>query len=113
MEGLGRVVDSLDLDAIETINSSPTLGPANRRAARYNARVRRLPTLGNSDAHILAAISKGYTTFPGKTTADLRAAIQAGATRARSQPYTIAELVAYLYFWVHRPRILAMARSAA
>jgi len=113
MEGLGRYVDELDLDGIETINSTPTLGPANRRAARHNDLVLHLPALGNSDAHILAAIGKGYTAFPGRTAADLRAAIHSRTTRARSKPYQVRELLAYLYFWVRRPKVPAAARSAA
>ncbi len=107
MEGLGLLIDGLALDALETINGTPTLGPSNRRAARHNARGRRLPALGNSDAHIVAAISKGYTTFPGTTAGDLRAAILAGTTRPHAQPYSLRELLAYVHFWVRRPRVPA------
>ncbi len=113
MEGLGKYVDRLDIDALETINGTPTLGPANRRAARYNASVRRLSALGNSDAHILLAIGKGYTSFPGSSASELRAAIRKGATRARSKPYQVRELLAYLYFWLRRPQGLAPQGSTA
>jgi hypothetical protein len=40
----------------------------------------RLAHIGNSDAHALEAIGAGWTTFPGRTAADLRAAIGAGTT---------------------------------
>ncbi|HMA37660.1 MAG TPA: PHP-associated domain-containing protein [Chloroflexia bacterium] len=107
MEGLGRLIDDLDLDAVETINATPTLGAANRRAARYQAARRRLAPLGNSDGHILAAIGKGYTTFPGSTAQDLRVAIGAGTTAAGARPYTVPELWAYLRFWVGQSRAAA------
>lgn len=107
MEGLGRLVDDLDLDALETLNGTPTLGAANRRAARYNATFRHLPALGNSDAHIREAVGKGYTTFPGTTAAALRAAIGAGTTQPHAQRYTARELLTYLYFWLHRPPVAA------
>jgi hypothetical protein len=37
-------------------------------------------TVGNSDAHTLAAIGVGWTTFPGRTGADLRRAIETRTT---------------------------------
>jgi hypothetical protein len=36
--------------------------------------------VGNSDAHQAVAIGTGWSTFPGRTVADLRAAIAAGTT---------------------------------
>jgi hypothetical protein len=40
----------------------------------------RLARVGNSDAHALDAIGVGWTTFDGRTAADLRGAIQSRAT---------------------------------
>jgi len=42
-----------------------------------------LAELGNSDAHVLAAIGCGVTVFPGSSAADLRAALLARQTSAR------------------------------
>jgi len=101
MVGLGLLVSELDLDALETINNTPFLGLANRRAQRYNsAAARCLPALANSDGHIPAAVGKGYTLFPGTTATDLYWAIQTGQTAARARIYNPSELVAYLHFWL-------------
>jgi predicted metal-dependent phosphoesterase TrpH len=100
MVGLGSLVARLDLDAIETINATPFLGAANRRAARFNAATTGLPVLGNSDGHILAAVGRGYTTFPGTTARDLYEAVLAGQTAAGAQPYNASDLLTYLHFWL-------------
>jgi predicted metal-dependent phosphoesterase TrpH len=99
MESVGVLAASLPFDAIEVDNSTPFLEWANARARRFAACHNR-PTLGASDAHILAAIGKSYTSFPGTTAADLRAAISAGQCHAGAAPYGAAELVAYLRFWL-------------
>jgi hypothetical protein len=39
-----------------------------------------LATVGNSDAHALEAVGVGWTTFPGRTAAELRVAIEARET---------------------------------
>ncbi len=112
MVGLGETVRELDLDAIETINATPFLAAANRRARAYNGETTRLPELGASDGHILAAVGKGSTAFPGKTASDLAAAIRGGTVSASCARYTPGELLAYLGFWVRQQRRLAaMARS--
>ncbi len=102
MVGLGAMIRDLRLDAVETINATPFLSSANRRAAHFNAATTRLPALGNSDGHILAAIGKGYTAFPGRSARDLRNAIADGRVAAHTRPYTVAELLAYLRFWLHQ-----------
>ena len=51
-----------------------------RRVVRFADR-HGLAAVGNSDAHTLDAIGVGWTTFEGRTAADLRAAIEAGTTR--------------------------------
>jgi predicted metal-dependent phosphoesterase TrpH len=69
------------LDAIELMNPS-TAGLARRaERARLNADVLRLPTVGNSDAHVLEGIGTAWTWFPGSTAADYRTALAAGTTR--------------------------------
>jgi predicted metal-dependent phosphoesterase TrpH len=66
-------------DALEAFN--PTmLGRAwHGRVVRFAAE-HGLATVGNSDSHEAQAIGTGWTTFPGRTAADLRAAIEGGHT---------------------------------
>jgi predicted metal-dependent phosphoesterase TrpH len=66
------------LDALEGFNPT-TFGRSHRRVLEL-ARELDLPVVGNSDAHALAAIGQGSTTFPGRTAAEVRAAIEAGTT---------------------------------
>ncbi|HEX5014031.1 MAG TPA: PHP-associated domain-containing protein [Candidatus Limnocylindrales bacterium] len=81
---LRRLIDDPDPrvrpDAIEAFNPTtlgrPWHGPVVRFAAEHG-----LATVGNSDAHAAEAIGIGWTTFPGRTADDLRAAIVEGQTR--------------------------------
>lgn len=98
MDGIGRLLATLPLDAIEVDNSTPFLEWANFRARRWAARWG-LPALGASDAHILAALGKSYTVFPGQGADDLRRAIVAGTVRPGAEMYRPADLWAYLRFW--------------
>ena len=100
MESVGELVATLPFDAIETVNGTPFLGGANREAQRFNRAHGRRTELGNSDAHIVEAIGKGYTVFPGETIGDLRDAVLSGETVALEYRYTIAELMAYLQHWM-------------
>jgi predicted metal-dependent phosphoesterase TrpH len=71
--------DAVRPDAIETFNPTALGRPWHDRVVRF-ADHHGLAHIGNSDAHALAAIGQGWTTFPGRTADDLRAAIAAGAT---------------------------------
>ena len=66
-------------DALEAFNPT-TLG---RPSVRVGAFVERygLAGVGSSDAHAVEAIGQGYTTFPGRSAEELRAAILARQTR--------------------------------
>ena len=66
-------------DAIEAFNPTTIGRPFHTRVVRF-AEEHDLPKVGNSDAHALAAIGIGWTSFPGRTAAELRAAIETGAT---------------------------------
>ena len=99
MDSVGALAAALPFDAIEADNSTPFLEWANHRARRFAA-CHRLPALGASDAHILAAIGKSYTTFPGNTAVDLRHAIETGTCQVGVQPYRGVELLDYLRFWL-------------
>jgi predicted metal-dependent phosphoesterase TrpH len=67
-------------DAIEAFNPTTLGRPWHARVVRF-AEEHRLATVGNSDAHALGAIGSGYSTFPGRSGDDLRAAILSGTTR--------------------------------
>lgn len=66
-------------DAIETFNPTALGRPWHGRVVRF-ADKHGLAHVGNSDAHALSAIGAGWTSFPGRSAAELRAAIGAGAT---------------------------------
>ena len=75
---LRRLLDDPDEavrpDAVETFNPTALGKPGHARVTRF-ADERGLAHVGNSDAHALAAIGSGWTTFPGRTADDLRRAI--------------------------------------
>jgi predicted metal-dependent phosphoesterase TrpH len=62
------------LDGLETFNPTSPGRTHHDRAVALAAELH-LAAVGGSDAHLLAAIGSGYTTFPGRTAADLRRAI--------------------------------------
>ena len=80
---LRRLLDDPDEavrpDAIETFNPTALGKPWHAQVTRF-ADEHGLAHVGNSDAHALAAIGSGWTTFPGRDAADLRLAIGARTT---------------------------------
>lgn len=80
---LRRLLDDPDPavrpDAIETFNPTMLGKPWHARVTRF-ADEHDLAHVGNSDAHALAAIGSGWTSFPGRGAAELRRAIETGAT---------------------------------
>ena len=66
-------------DAIEAFNPTMFGRPWHGRVVRF-AELHGLATVGNSDSHEAATVGTGWTTFPGRTADDLRAAILAGRT---------------------------------
>jgi hypothetical protein len=80
---LRRLLDDPDPavhpDAIETFNPTALGRPWHDRVVRFADR-HELAHIGDSDAHALEAIGSGWTTFPGRSAVDLRAAIAARAT---------------------------------
>jgi len=71
------------LVGIETYNATAIDRECNL-AARILAKSCAIAQTGSSDAHVLAAIGLGATFFPGKTPADLFAALQTRTTRAQN-----------------------------
>lgn len=66
-------------DAIEAFNPSTIGRPWHSQVVRF-ADDHALPKLGSSDAHALAAIGAGWTSFPGRSAAELRVAILSAET---------------------------------
>jgi len=106
IQGIGRRFAELPFDAVEVENSTPFMYVANYRAKHHNRHVGGLPVVGSSDAHIVEAIGKSYTRFPGSSAADLRRAIERNITSAHASNYGSRDLLAYAGFWLAslRPR---------
>ncbi len=66
-------------DGLETFNPTALGRPWHDRVVRF-ADEHGLARVGNSDAHALEAIGVGWTTFDGRTAADLRRAIETRRT---------------------------------
>jgi predicted metal-dependent phosphoesterase TrpH len=97
LKGVGRLIRTLPFDAVEVTNSNITEWIPNAIARRVNRRARRLPEVGNSDAHILSPYEKAYTEFPGRTSEDLLWAIRAGATVARGGVWGLWSMADYFH----------------
>ena len=67
------------LDGIELANPT-SFGWDTRRARRLNRERYQLAVTGGSDAHFTELVGSAYTTFPGWTASELRAAIEARET---------------------------------
>ena len=66
-------------DGLETFNPTTLGRPWHGRVIRF-ADEYRLAKIGNSDAHVAESVGTGWTSFPGRTADELRAAIVARAT---------------------------------
>lgn len=89
-----------DLDAIEIVNSTPTLADENVMAALMNRTVLFRGETGSSDAHIADAIGRAYTAFEGTSAEDLKKALKHRQTQAIFSGWTALALIKYLYFFI-------------
>jgi predicted metal-dependent phosphoesterase TrpH len=96
------------LDGVETWNASFCGIYANRLAMRTNREFFRWPELGNSDAHTLNAIGRGFTWFEGKNALDVRAAVTSGLSAPGGRLWDVQDYVV----WV-RHRMSKEGRQAA
>lgn len=103
VHGVGWTAGDVDFDGIEVENATPGLYLFNQMAHRLNEVAGRAE-LGNSDAHILDAIGRAYTSFPGRTPTALRRAIVDRKTQARREPYPAIALVRYAAWSIERRR---------
>ncbi len=112
VHGVGWLGGELEFDAIEVENSTPGFYLFNQMAHRL-VEATGVPELGNSDAHILDAIGRAYTSFPGRTAADLRKAIERGATRAKRRRYRPVGLVRYAAWGFSHTRVPTVVAAHA
>jgi len=103
VHGVGWLAAELDFDAIEVENATPGFYVFNQLAHRLNLGLG-AAELGSSDAHILDAVGRAYTEFPGKTPEALRTAIESGATTARRQRYRAVGLMRYAAWGLNHQR---------
>jgi predicted metal-dependent phosphoesterase TrpH len=103
VHGVGWLAAELDFDAIEVENATPGFYFFNQLAHRLNMGLGRAE-LGGSDAHILDAVGRAFTEFPGKTPKALRTAIETGATAARRSRYRAMGLMRYAAWGLNHQR---------
>ena len=106
VHGVGWLAAELPFDAIEVENATPGFYVFNRLARRLNMGLG-AAELGCSDAHIVDAVGRAFTEFPGKTPAALRKAIEAGTTRAGRRRYRAVGLVRYAAWGLNHQRYVA------
>jgi predicted metal-dependent phosphoesterase TrpH len=80
-------------DALEAFNPTFFGRLAGYRVRRFAER-HGLPVVGDSDAHAADQVATGWTEFPGRTDAELRAAILAGTTTAHGRYHPAGSQVA-------------------
>ena len=103
VHGVGWLAAELDFDAIEVENATPGFYLFNQLAHRLNLGLG-AAELGCSDAHILDAVGRAFTEFPGKTPEALREAIESGKTTARRRRYRAVGLVRYAAWGLNHQR---------
>ena len=89
------------VDGVESFNASLWMPRNNTQAARLGAQLN-LARLGGSDSHHLATIGRGYTRFPGRTAADLRAAIVRRAVEPGGSFWGWPAYAALVSLWTRR-----------
>ena len=103
VHGVGWLAAELDFDGIEVENATPGFYVFNQLAHRLNLGLG-AAELGSSDAHILDAVGRAFTEFPGKTPEALRAAIESATTAARRQRYRAVGLMRYAAWGLNHQR---------
>ncbi len=103
VHGVGWLAAELDFDAIEVENATPGFYVFNHMARSMNVG-RGAAEVGGSDAHILDAVGRAFTEFPGKTPKVLRAAIENATTVAGRRRYRAMGLVRYAAWGLNHER---------
>jgi len=103
VHGVGWLAAELDFDAIEVENATPGFYVFNQLAHRLSVGLG-AAEVGCSDAHILDAVGRAFTEFPGKTPEALRGAIASRKTAARRRRYQAVGLVRYAAWGLNHER---------
>ena len=107
VHGVGWLAAELDFDAVEVENATPGFYFFNQLARRLNLGLGSAE-VGGSDAHILDAVGRAYTEFPGRTPKALREAIEAGTTVAGRRRYRAMGLMRYAAWGLNHERYVAV-----
>ena len=107
VHGVGWLAAELDFDAIEVENATPGFYFFNQLARRLNLGLGRAE-VGGSDAHIVDAVGRAYTKFPGRTASALRDAIEKGKTAAARRRYRAMGLMRYAAWGLNHERYVAV-----
>jgi len=108
VHGVGWLAAELPFDAVEVENATPGFYVFNQLARRLNQGLG-AAEFGGSDAHIVDAVGRAFTAFPGKTPAELRTALETGQTRAGRRRYQAVGLVRYAAWGLNHQRYVAAA----
>ena len=103
VHGVGWLAAELDFDAIEVENATPGFYVFNQLAHRLNMGLGSAQ-IGSSDAHIVDAVGRAFTEFPGRTPAALREAVESGLTMARRRRYRALGLMRYAAWGLNHQR---------
>ena len=107
VHGVGWLAAELDFDAVEVENATPGFYVFNQLARRLNMGLGSAE-LGGSDAHILDAVGRAFTMFPGKTPKALRTAIESATTVAGRTRYRALGLMRYAAWGLNHERYVAL-----
>src|SRR5881628_3226039 len=107
VHGVGWLAAELEFDAIEVENATPGFYLFNQLARRLNLGLG-AAEVGGSDAHILDAMGRAYTMFPGRTAKALRTAIEKGRTIAGRRRYKAVGLMRYAAWGLNHERYVAV-----
>jgi len=103
VHGVGWLAAELPFDAIEVENATPGFYLFNQLARRLNMGLG-YAEVGGSDAHILDAVGRAFTEFPGRTPKALRAALEAGTTSVGRRRYKAVGLMRYAAWGLNHAR---------
>lgn len=103
VHGVGWLAADLGFDAVEVENATPGFYLVNQLAHRLNLGLG-AAEVGSSDAHILDAVGRAFTEFPGRTPEALRTALESRTTIARRQRYRAVGLVRYAAWGLNHQR---------
>ena len=107
VHGVGWLAAELDFDAVEVENATPGFYVFNQMARRLQMGLG-CAQIGSSDAHILDALGRAYTEFPGRTPQALRTAITSGKTVAGRERYRALGLMRYAAWGFNHERYVAV-----